>query len=421
MAVFWPLGIATAVIIGRWLGPAGKGEYTLAILGGTLLFTLLNLGIPSSISYFLSGQHAPETSLVKSVIVLAALLAAAALAVALLLDRTGWCAYLFGVARLSPTVWAVMVGLPFYFVGTFLQFVILAQGHRVLFAALPSAGAIIVFLFTGIFVLLGKLTPLFAVGAVVASQVFTGGALLVYEQLRVHWWGAPLLTRGIWKELASYSVVSHAGNILQFLVQRVDVFMVGVMLDVRAVGLYSVGYGVAELLLLLPQRLGTLYLPRMAAQDGSMGKAEEVRLSSSLVFVGTVIAAVFLSLIAPLGIRLLYGEAFAPSVAPFLLLLPGICAMATCCILAAYLAGVGKVKINTAIAAVGVVSNVLLNLVLIPRFGISGAAIASSLTYCTEAFLFIAAASRVTRARPISMLTSASPSLVVGVLKRAFR
>ena len=65
--------------------------------------------------------------------------------------------------------------------------------------------------------------------------------------------------------------------------------------------------------------------------------------------------------------------------------------------------------------------NVLLNLVFIPRYGILGAAAVSSLTYCTQALLFIGAVSRVTKAPPLAMLTSAPPAIFFGLLKRAFR
>ena len=62
------------------------------------------------------------------------------------------------------------------------------------------------------------------------------------------------------------------------------------LIDLRAVGIYSVAYGVAEVLLLIPQRLGTLYLPRVAAQLGS-SKEREVQVLSSTIFWGTALAA----------------------------------------------------------------------------------------------------------------------------------
>ncbi|HYM09356.1 MAG TPA: oligosaccharide flippase family protein, partial [Bryobacterales bacterium] len=409
MAIALPASVATSVLIGRILGPAGKGEYALAVLVGILLVTVLNLGIPASISYFVGGGETPQRSLIKTVVILAGILAAAALAIAGLLDRTGWCSYIFGIPRFTRTVWIVVLGLPFQFWGTFLQYVILAQGDRVLFAALPVFGQLIVTVLVVAFALTGVLAPATAACAAVASQIFGAAFLLIYVQRRVDWLRAPVLPSAFWKRLAKYSLTSYVAGTLQFLIQRIDVLLVSVLLGLRAVGLYSVAYGVAELLMLLPQRINSLYLPRIAGERAPHGKAEEVRLSSSLVFVGTVGAAAALALAAPFAIRFFYGRAYGPSVSPFLLLLPGICGMAASSIQSAYLSGVGMVHINAAVAAAGLALNVALNLLLIPRYGISGAAVASSLTYWAQAIALIAAVSRLTHARPLAMLTSAPP------------
>jgi O-antigen/teichoic acid export membrane protein len=420
MAVALPAGIAASVVVGRVLGPSGKGEYTLALLLGNLAFTILNLGIPNSISYFLGGRRVPEGSFVKTAVALGGLLGAAAIAGALALDWTGWSRYLLGVRRLTPAMRVVAFALPFQFCAVFLQFVILAQGRRVLFAALPAIGQLLVSILIAAFALLGRLTPLTAVVASVASQALITGVLLRYLQRRVRWSSASMLPAKAWSRLAGYSSLSHAANIIQFLVQRVDVFLVSLFLDVRAVGLYSVAYGLAELLLLLPQRFNNLYIPRIAGQKDLLGKAEEVRLSSSLVFIGAVAAAAGLALIGPWGIRFFYGRQFSQSARPFLLLLPGVCGMAAASIQSAYLAGVGRAGANAAVAAIGLGLNIALNLLLIPRYGISGAAIASSLAYCTQAWLLILAVSRMMEARPAAMLISARPSVWVSLLKQTF-
>ncbi|MBI3695945.1 MAG: oligosaccharide flippase family protein [Acidobacteria bacterium] len=419
MALFWPLGVAVSVVLGRWLGPAGKGEYTLATLVATLLFTLLNLGIPSSISYYLAGGRTPESSLVKTVTALAGILALLAAAIAFLVDRAGWCPSLFGVPRLSPAAWLIVLALPFQFAGCFLLFVVLAQGRRILFAAVPGIGQFAVAVLVAALVLLHKLTAFTAAGALVGSQVLTAAILLGYEQHRLRFLQSPLLAGESLLGLARYSALSHTGNVLHFLTQRVDVFMVSVLVDLRAVGLYSVAYGLAELLLLLPQRLGALYLPRIAAEPVPAEKGEEIRVSCSLVLMGSVAAAAVLALLAPVAIRLLYGPAFTPSVRPFLLLLPGACALAASSLLGAYLAGAGRVKVTCAVAGLSLGFNVLLNVVLIPRYGISGAAVSSSLAYATQALLLACVVARLTHSRPLAMLTSASPSVVAGILKRA--
>ena len=417
----WVFGVLSAVLVGRWLGPAGKGEYTLATLVGALLLTVLNLGIPQSISYYLGGNRIPQGSLVKLVLALAAGLSTAGILIALLLDRTGWCRQVFGVARFSAPIWAAVVMLPLQFAGNFLQFVVLGQGRRVTFAVLPAIGQGLVFLLLLALILAGRLSPFTAVGTLVVSQIFTTAALLIHQQRATGWLHSPWPRREGLHLLARYSLLTHAANTLQFLLQRIDVLFVSVLLGMRDVGLYSVAYGLAELLLLVPQRLGVLYLPRVAGQSSPAQKSEEIRLSTSVVFAGTLVAAATVAAVGPIAIRLLYGNAFGGSVAPLFLLLPGVCALAINNILGAYLAGVGRIEINLVVAAIGLACNLLLNWILIPRYGIAGAAVSSSLCYLGQAFLLLSAVARLTGNARLSLLASASPHIVAGALRRAIR
>jgi O-antigen/teichoic acid export membrane protein len=419
MAVGFPLGIAMAVMVGRWLGPDGKGEYTLATLVGSLLFTLLNLGIPASISYFVGGRRAGEGSLVKSVVLLAVLLSAASMAAAWLLDRTGWCRYLFGVPRFSRAMWLVVLGLPSSFLGTFLQFVILGHGRRVLFGVLPTVGQLVNFILILALFLSGRLSPATAVAAMVATQVLMAAILLCYTQRLVHWLHAAVVPLQLLRELASYSAVTYVANTVQFLVQRLDVFLISVMLDTVAVGLYSVAYGFAELLLMVPQRLAALFLPRVAGEGSGTTMAGEVRLLTSVVFLGSAIVAALVAMLGPFAIRLLYGPRFAPSAVPLLLLLPGVCALSASSILAAFLAGRGQVTTNLRVTIAGLLLNAALNVVLIPRYGLAGAAGVSSLTYCFQTLLLARSAARITKDHVLALVLWPPPGQVLGLLRRA--
>ena len=420
MAVGFPLGIATAIVVGRWLGPEGKGEYTLATLVGSLLFTVLNLGIPASLSYFVGGRRAADDALIKSVVLLAVALSMAGIAAAWLLDQTGWCRYVFGVPRFSLAIWLVVLGLPFSFLGVFLQFVILGHGRRVLFGVLPSVGQLVSFLLILALFFGGRLSPATAVAATVATQILMTSVLLYYTQRLFDWLHASLVSLQLLRELASYSALTYLANTVQFLVQRLDVFLVSVMLDTRAVGLYSVAYGFAELLLMVPQRLGALFLPRVAGEAaGTTGT--EVRLLTSLVFLGSALVAAFLGVAGPFAIRFLYGPRFSASAVPLLLLLPGVCALSASSILAAFLAGVGRVGANTRASVAGLVVNVALNMVLIPRYGVAGAAGASSLTYCFQTILLARSAARITRDHPLAIVLSPPRGQVLALLKRALR
>ena len=59
--------------------------------------------------------------------------------------------------------------------------------------------------------------------------------------------------------------------------------------------------------------------------------------------------------------------------------------------------GIGKPGITSSISLIALVVNVVANLVLIPRYGITGASAASLVSYSLNSFLLTAIASRLTR------------------------
>jgi O-antigen/teichoic acid export membrane protein len=94
-------------------------------------------------------------------------------------------------------------------------------------------------------------------------------------------------------------------------------------------------------------------------------------------------------LFAELAVRVLYSSAFIPAVGPLRWLLPGIFTLSIGKTVVAEL--VAKEKIHyTLWAGIGaVVANIIGNLVLIPVMGISGAALASSISYSLLSLIVI--------------------------------
>jgi O-antigen/teichoic acid export membrane protein len=108
--------------------------------------------------------------------------------------------------------------------------------------------------------------------------------------------------------------------------------------------------------------------------------------------------------ILPLGvvaIPLLFGREYEGAVGSFLVLTPGMAALALSRVLSRYFAAVHRQRALLVLRAASLAANVLLNLVLIPRHGIVGAALASLLSYGVEAlgiaWLFLADSKRSAR------------------------
>src|SRR5205807_67310 len=101
---------------------------------------------------------------------------------------------------------------------------------------------------------------------------------------------------------------------------------------------------------------------------------------------------------------LLYGKAYAQAGALFVLLVPGMLAISVHLVIDSYFAGSGFPPITYLTAAGAVAMKVVLNLILVPRFGIAGAAVATSVVYGSVLLVKTIAITRLTGASLRSLL-----------------
>ncbi len=93
--------------------------------------------------------------------------------------------------------------------------------------------------------------------------------------------------------------------------------------------------------------------------------------------------AVALALVGRTVVPLIYGPAYQVAGTLFVLLLPGMLAISLHLVIDAFFAGSGFPPISIWSAVGALIAKIGLNLLLIPRMGISGAAVATSLVYAT--------------------------------------
>ena len=168
----------------------------------------------------------------------------------------------------------------------------------------------------------------------------------------------PILNPGLLKESVSLGFRAYLGNVVQFFNYRLDMFMVNYLVGVTNVGLYSVAVTIAELLWYVPQSVATILFPRTAATG-----AEEARLFTPKVcrntFLITLLAALGLSVVGKPLIIFIYGEAYAPSVIPLRLLMPGVVALSISKVLCGDLAGRGLLQYGAYSSAISLVASCL--------------------------------------------------------------
>jgi O-antigen/teichoic acid export membrane protein len=199
-------------------------------------------------------------------------------------------------------------------------------------------------------------------------------------------WLPPSLLRRPWRaEPYRTGLVAFPGALAYTANSRLDQLVIAVLLPRSDLGLYSVAVAASELTTLPGQATGNVVLAQASA-----GRLEERR----RVTRAAVETAVLVACAVPAFILLVKAvlPRYDDSLALFLVLLPGAAALSTGRVIAAYLAGRGRVWATSRIALVTAAATLVLDLALIPSVGVMGAAVASSVAYAAAAVLLYGAA-----------------------------
>jgi len=371
------LGFLIGVINARVLGPSGKGTVALAVLVPTFASQFLRFGVDVANVYFLgSKKHALQAILGNSLMVV---VATTMVAVPV---------YIICIPLISDTIAAGVEPSLLLLAGLLLPLSLLVGHLSPIFLGLQRVkkynfialwGKVTAFFFIVVLVVVLSLGVVGAIWAtILASLLVVSWAL---KELSKEVSVKPTLNPGLLKESISLGFRAYLGNVVQFFNYRLDMFVVNYFIGVANVGFYSTAVTGAELLWYIPQAVATILFPRTAATG-----VEEAKLFTPKVcrntFLITLIAALGLSIVSKPLILFIYGEAFAPSVIPLWLLMPGVVALSISKILTSDLAGRGLLQYGAYSSAISLVATIICDLVLIPRWGIAGAAVASSISYC---------------------------------------
>jgi O-antigen/teichoic acid export membrane protein len=366
---------AISIITARYLGPYGRGVVSLLILIPVFVVTFGRLGIGHSINYYAS--KVPRDQLISTSLVLSIIIGLAFLIIAVPVIYLLRNVFFKGITT-SQILFACSL-IPFAFLLEYLLCIF--QGFYKIKRRnmLIATGPFINLALLVLLVMVLKLSLWGAIIAFVAPNIIVVfiSLLLILKELEVKKISPNF---GLMKKLLEYGVQSHIGLIFKELNYRGDMLLVSYFLNPSAVGYYAIAVNIAEMLWKLPDAVGTVLLPKIAQMD-----KEEAKSFTPLVFrtilIPMVVSCLGILLFGKYVILIAFGKEFLPSVPVLLLLLPGILAMAFWKIIANSLIGLGHAIKYSITSGVALVTMILFDIILIPRVGLKGAAIASSISY----------------------------------------
>ncbi|HLX34650.1 MAG TPA: polysaccharide biosynthesis C-terminal domain-containing protein [Candidatus Limnocylindrales bacterium] len=385
------IGVGVSAVIARSLGPTGKGSYDLAIATAGLLGLGFGLSLPGGIAYAVARRAADPARLRPVLIATAAcqvMLSLAVLALGmsaapslfghLTMSTALAISAIAGLTSLALNLRAELVGLQR--IGTAS---VLDIAGRVL-----GAGAITGVLWIGRF--LGD-EPGFEALLWATATAALALCLLFWINLPAARPGA--VERGV-RPILGFAIPAHLGNLVQFLNYRLDLFLVSAFAGIAAVGIYALAVSFAQIVWLAPGALALTVLPRVASETEAGQSATDLPRLARVSLAISVVIAVGIGLAAPPFMQFVFGSAFAPSGAQLLWLLPGVAVFGQANVLAAYIGGIGRQRLNLYVSLAALVATLAFDFALIPSLAGLGAAIASTLSYSVTAVLTVAVTAR---------------------------
>lgn len=162
---------------------------------------------------------------------------------------------------------------------------------------------------------------------------------------------------------------------------RMDILLLEKLSTLNEVGVYSLGVHIAEQLWQVPFAISIVLFSRTAnLKDQNKITASSITLARQSVIL-IILLSVFVILLAPYLVPLVFGKEFAASVTILNLILPGVIILVVFRVLSGQLAGIGKPQYAIYVFVPALIVNLGLNFLWIPEYGAIGAAWASDISY----------------------------------------
>ena len=385
------IAIVTGIITTRYLGPTGKGMLVLLSNIPSLIIAFGNLGIGNANLYFLGQKKYSIEKIVSNSITVSIFL--------------GLTLYLLGIMFFIIFKESLFHDIPFFYAFicfSIIPFLLFQKYSQYIFLGkdlisvrnkLYVFPSIVKFFMVMVFiVILGYRVVGVLILDVITYSIglfFTCYLLRKITSIRLGF------DRKLVVESVKFGIIPFAALLIINLNFKADIYMVKYYLDSKEVGLYSLGVSIAEMLWLVPEAISLVLFAKVSNIDKSKDKyftSKVCRFSLNVSTIGTVI----LFFTADKLIPLMYGNDFVPSVMPLKILLPGIVMMNLYLILHADLTARGKALVTLKVFLLALVVNILLNIKMIPAYGINGAAFSSTVSYSLGAILLAYIYSKIT-------------------------
>jgi len=370
------LGGVMTILVSRALQPDGRGLYALATTVTLLGVQFGRLGMDAANAFFAAKHPSWVPRLIANGLILSA----------------GGGGLLITGGILIHRLWYDLLPLPDWLLLLALCGIIpgiVYQLHQQLLVGLENIQtanriefvekALGVLLFLALFLAQSKRVE-FYVAVILATMIFIAlwsmRALLRRNPAPIHH------SKKLFKVTLLYGFRAYLCLLFYTLLFKGNLWLVQYFLGSSQTGYYSIALSIVDLLLMIIcWVIGMVLFPKLVKTHNDRLRWKTSLQSAFGAGIIMLVTCIFLSVLAEPVIRILFGQAFLPSVPVLILSMPGMIALAINTMLVYYSSSLGVPTYAIVLPAIAAVLNLVLAWELIPLFGLEGAVWASNITY----------------------------------------
>lgn len=373
------VGTLNVIVVARTLGPAGSGQYFVFVAFVMVVAAIVELGFSQSATVFLARDpdaiRAIHSVLLRRTAVTSALLVVAGIVITL-----AWRNVQVLPSIPSEWLWLAAFAIPFTLYANVWNGMAIGLSRNVTAGFVQLAIAVLSCVLNIILLAVLRGRALSAVAAFLMSSVAQTATMMALVPRFVRGGRAAHHRANLGREMLSFGLRSYAGTLSSFVWMRVPVFLLDTFHGPTAVGLFSTAQQLADRVLLPAQVAKEVIYHDIASvgrNDATAMTNRYLRVAISALIPLICIVAVS----APFLLRIVLGSEYVPAAGIFRILFVGSMIMIVPTLLVPYFLGQLRAPgLLSVLAWINVVINTSIALLLIPRYGETGAAISLVLT-----------------------------------------
>ena len=363
-----------SIILARYLGPEKRGIVTAIFIIPNLLISFADLGVKQASAYYLGKKIFDSEKLTQTVLFLWLLSSTISILIAFIYYK------LFSVESYGWLLLSIpLFSIPFMLLEKYMDGLLLGSQMVFIINRKQILSFVFNFLFTIIVIYLFGINIYSASLILLVISVITAMYSLnkISKKIKI----SIKFNSEIFSAILSKGFLYALTLFILSLNYKIDILFMEKMTNPKELGLYTISVSLSELIWQIPTALGMVIFSKSATTHKESDSVQRTIKLLRIVSLPSLLISLILWIASPFLVPLLYGEIYSDSVSMIRFLLPGILAMVIFKVLNADLAGRGYVLFSLKSYFISLLINIILNIILIPKYGGNGAAIASSVSY----------------------------------------